>query len=297
MSFRIEQIELFLATVELGSFAAAGDRLNLPHPTVSRHIKQLEETLGQPLFDRSRRKVTLNEFGQEFTLYARKLVEASTSIQQFAEGCRAKPSGNLVIESLPVITQLLITHFEHRFSKDYPDITLTFKTLKGGEVEQPFLGDIRLQASLPENENLIARSFISFERDFFASPNFVEQYGPFLHPSDLEKVPCIQVEGDRPWIYRQHGKTQFLDISPVLVLDMGYLALSAALNHRGVVWLSQTVIEKELSSGELIPLFDAKFQHSHPIYLIYKKKDYRPPKERVFIDSLISMFEGLTRSK
>ncbi|TCI02697.1 LysR family transcriptional regulator [Corallincola luteus] len=295
MSLRLEQIKLFLAVVELGSFAAAGDKLNLPQPTVSRHIKQLEDTLGIHLFDRGKRKVTLNEFGHGFLHYANRIYAANNDALMFAEGCSSTPSGNLVIEAVPGICEILLRHFDEKFAQQYPEIKLSFRSLRSSDGDKPLQGDIRIHMQKPKEENLIARTFIDIERDFYATPDFIARYGPFSHPSQLQCVPCIQIcadtESPEQWMYLEHNRIQTLDIQPILTVDIGYLAISAAINNRGVIWAPPILIAENLERGELVPLFKQQFTYTHPVYLIYRSNHYQPPKERVFIASLLAQFD------
>src|SRR4051794_41612385 len=54
----------FLAIVRYGGFHRAADALHLTQPAVSRHIRRLEEQLGEPLFARSGRGVQLTAHGE-----------------------------------------------------------------------------------------------------------------------------------------------------------------------------------------------------------------------------------------
>lgn len=66
----------FLTLSELKNFNSASERLFLSQPTLSRHIKELEDELGVTLFNRSTRRVELTECGQYFLPFAKLIVDA-----------------------------------------------------------------------------------------------------------------------------------------------------------------------------------------------------------------------------
>ena len=70
----VASIRSFLAVAEMGGVTRASTQLNVSQPAVSLQIKRLEETLGQPLFERDRRGLTLTAAGEQFLGYARRLL-------------------------------------------------------------------------------------------------------------------------------------------------------------------------------------------------------------------------------
>ena len=63
---RLTQMATFVKTVELGSFSAAADDLNLSPQLVGKQVKMLEQHLGVSLLHRTTRRQSLTDFGREF---------------------------------------------------------------------------------------------------------------------------------------------------------------------------------------------------------------------------------------
>ncbi len=78
---KLQQIETFFWTVNLGSFAAAAERLHATQSTVSMRIRELERTLGVDLFDRSQRSARLTPKGRELMEYAGRLLDLTGEIE------------------------------------------------------------------------------------------------------------------------------------------------------------------------------------------------------------------------
>ena len=81
-SLKIQSLREFLTLSEVKNFNSAAERLFLSQPTISRHIKELEDELGVTLFSRSTRRVELTEYGKYFIPYAQRIVSAENEYIQ-----------------------------------------------------------------------------------------------------------------------------------------------------------------------------------------------------------------------
>lgn len=120
---KIQQMRHFLLIVEEGGFRAAADRANRTQAALSASIKELEKSLGQPLFE-SGNKATLSAFGlsalpkiQQFMLVYRALEEDLKSVA-------AGDKGKIRIASVPSLVTKLLPNVLAEYSKRYPDIEI-----------------------------------------------------------------------------------------------------------------------------------------------------------------------------
>jgi DNA-binding transcriptional LysR family regulator len=121
----IQQFQYFLAIVENGSFSAAADELYISQSSLSKQIISLEKELGFPLFDRSKRQITLTPAGENLVPYARNLV---TEYQRMmAEMGKYKKTPSFSILAIPVIAQYGIPSHLASFNSAYPNIVFTLE--------------------------------------------------------------------------------------------------------------------------------------------------------------------------
>ncbi|MEU6383667.1 LysR family transcriptional regulator [Streptomyces bauhiniae] len=85
----LAHLAAFTATADEVSFSRAADRLGIAQPLLSRRIKSLETHFGGQLFDRSRRQVTVTEFGTSLLPYARDVLERAGRLDEAARSARA----------------------------------------------------------------------------------------------------------------------------------------------------------------------------------------------------------------
>lgn len=138
----LRHIHYFLAVAEHGSFTRAASALYVSQPALSQQIKQLEETLGAILFDRSGRTVRLTDAGEVYARYAQQALRELSAGERAIHDVDNLSRGALRIAINPTFTGYLLGPLVARFHQQYPSITLAIR-----EMPQDLLAD-RLDLAL-----------------------------------------------------------------------------------------------------------------------------------------------------
>ncbi|HGA2318282.1 TPA: transcriptional regulator CynR [Pseudomonas putida] len=135
-------IQYFLAVAEHLSFTRAAAALHVSQPALSQQVRQLEESLGAQLFDRSGRTTRLTDAGEVYLRYARRaaqeLQEAKRAIHDVSDLTR----GSLRMAVTPTFTTYLVGPLVETFYNHYPHITLDVRELSQERMEDELLGDL-----------------------------------------------------------------------------------------------------------------------------------------------------------
>ncbi|WP_170134936.1 LysR family transcriptional regulator [Acuticoccus kandeliae] len=125
INFKLAEIATFIAVAELGSFRAAATKLNVSQSTVSVRVRQLEESLGIRLFQRSTRQVVLTSGGSRLLDAARDaLGELEKLSRQLREEGELK-QGRVALTALPTVAASLLPRVLLAFHKRYPMVEVT----------------------------------------------------------------------------------------------------------------------------------------------------------------------------
>lgn len=138
--FDLAQLRTFLAVVGTGSFTRAGEQLGLSQPTVSQHIRRLEEFMGRSLLVRDTRKVALTDNGQALAGFARQMLETNDeALSYFSEETamrgrlRFGAADELALTELPSILRA--------FRVDHPRINLELTVTQSGTLQRRLIGN------------------------------------------------------------------------------------------------------------------------------------------------------------
>ncbi|MEN5302656.1 transcriptional regulator CynR [Pseudomonas sp. TWI628] len=132
-------IQYFLAVAEHLSFTKAAAALHVSQPALSQQVRQLEESLGAQLFDRSGRTTRLTDAGAVYLLYARRayqeLQEAKRAIHDVSDLSR----GSLRVAVTPTFTTYLVGPLIEAFHSRHPKITINLREISQERIEELLL--------------------------------------------------------------------------------------------------------------------------------------------------------------
>lgn len=115
-------LRYFIAVVETGNFTRAAERAFVTQPTLSAGIKKLESQIGQPLFERTNRRVFLTDAGTRFLPRAKAIMHECNLAMQAIEGSEDKPVLRLGL--LMTLAHRRVGEFLMEYKKFEPDITI-----------------------------------------------------------------------------------------------------------------------------------------------------------------------------
>lgn len=191
------QLESFLTIAQLGSFAAAAERLHVSQSTISARIQELEEDLGVSLFDRTHRQVHLTLKGRELLVYAE---QASALFSEIKEqiGSTKSLTGVLRIGVAELVAISWLPKFARLVREQYPGIVIEFQVgLNPFLIDGVRSGDLDLAiVAGPATDS-------TFTAMHLGTVHFVWMCSPSLHdsnellePRDLRRWPVIYLGTD-----------------------------------------------------------------------------------------------------
>ena len=120
---KIQQLRHFLLVVEEGGFRAAADRAHRTQAALSASIKELEKSLGQPLFE-SGNKATLSAFAEACLPKIQQFMLVYQALEEDLKSIAAGDKGKIRIASVPSLVTKLLPNVMAEYSKRYPDIEI-----------------------------------------------------------------------------------------------------------------------------------------------------------------------------
>lgn len=123
----IHQLTYFVAVAETGSFSRAAERCNIAQPSLSQQIQKLEAELGEPLFDRLRRRVVLTDAGCSLLPRAVNILAELRDIKRSVNQDADSAQGMLTVGFIPTIAPFVLPCVIKRFSHEFPGARLVVR--------------------------------------------------------------------------------------------------------------------------------------------------------------------------
>lgn len=120
----LKQFRYFEALARHGHFGRAADTCAISQPALSMQIKELEETLGTPLFERTARQVRLTTFGEDFAVRIRDILRGVEDLEDLARMSSKQMAGRLRIGVIPTIAPYLLPRILGRLNHTHPELDI-----------------------------------------------------------------------------------------------------------------------------------------------------------------------------
>jgi len=118
----LDQLRYFLRVAERQNFTRAAEDLAISQPALSRSIQKLEEELGQPVFERRTRSLSLTDAGALLQARAQQVLTLLEDTR--AEITDDGQSGRVRIGAIPTIAPYFLPDVLRKFSREFPKATL-----------------------------------------------------------------------------------------------------------------------------------------------------------------------------
>jgi DNA-binding transcriptional LysR family regulator len=286
---RLEAMSMLIKVVEVGSFSAASKVLNVPLPTLSRKVSELENQLGVRLLHRTTRKLSLTDSGADYISACKRIIEQVEEAERGVKGEYAEPKGNLVITApvmfgrlyvLPIVTEFLALHSNINVELILSDGNMN---LFENEVDMA----VRI-GPLPDS-SMIATQVGSIRVVTCANQQVLDEHSTLSSPNDLTHFPCVSLNIAKTiiqWSYRTPDtRTLFtVNVSSRLTVTDSESAVTAAIDGAGVTQQLHYQVKDAVDNGLLNILLPEFEPTKVPVHLIHKSRKYMPQKMKRFLD-------------
>src|SRR2546425_625297 len=195
----LRRLEVFAKVAELGSFSRAAEALFLTQPTISEHVRALEEELGVQLLDRLGRGATPTPAGQLVLGYALRVLALAREARQALDQFLGRMSGQLVVGGSTIPGEYVLPALIGQFKAKYPDISISLLIGSSRDVSE-WVEHGRVEIGVvgadPESRTLRSRALMADEM-------------------------VIVVPADHPWAARKSVALDDLTREPLILRERG----------------------------------------------------------------------------
>ena len=287
----LNDVQFFAAVVAQRSFSAAARLLGVPKSRVSRRIALFEERLGVRLLERSTRRLSVTEVGQQIYEHARAALVEADAIEDAALRSRAEPRGLVRISCplglTPSISQALPVLLE---KNPFLRVQLIVTNRRVDLIEEGVDISIRVREKLDTDSDLVVKRIGSSKRILVAAPTLLSTSGAPVAPADLSSYPLLNQQeqpGPSAWMLtNETGQEEVVAVRPRLSTgDFGVL-VGAASAGVGIALLPRADCRKELDPGALIEVLPGWSVADGILHLVFVSRRGMLPSVRAAIDFL-----------
>lgn len=142
INLEVSELQAFIAVAEKSSFKAAAESLFITQPALSRRIEKLEATLQTRLLERTTRRVSLTEAGQQFLKHAEAVVEELESALRGMAERSALRRETITLACVPSVANYLLPQVLADFAQDHPGVRMRIIDESAGQVLESVMSGV-----------------------------------------------------------------------------------------------------------------------------------------------------------
>lgn len=282
---RFDALQVLIAAVDAGSLSAGARALNVPLPSVSRKVAELERHLDTKLLVRTSRNVLLTDAGRDFVASGRRILDQLHEAERRATGEYQAPRGELTITMPVEFGRRYVMPVAMDFLSRQPDISLNIISMDRSLQMLEEHVDVGVRLGALVDSSLVAVKVGELHMVTCASPAYVEQQTAMVGqaPKNGQSVRFPALDGPW-WETAAAGAGDYTAPAIRLRANTAGVAVQAALRGVGILKVLNYLVADELRSGALVRIPE---DHAHapvPVHLIYPNQGLLPLKVRSFLD-------------
>ena len=290
------RLRQFLAIYDCGSLGQAAEELHITQPALSKSLRQLEDEMGVPLFERVPSGVVPTVYGEALSGHIRIIESEFRNAEAEIASLQGATKGHLYIGVGPSMAPHVVPNVALRLSRQKPGITMTIVeglsedhllALRRGEL------DLAVGTWPPVNEKTLASEAVLVDR--------VSVIAGAGHPLagmrncqlvDLLEYPWVLPPHSQRW--RNHLDEIFLKRGlelpdPSMTTNSPTLLRSVLLGNRYLSFLPQLCVQDDLAEGRIITLPVEGVDETVDVNLTYRKRTVVSPICHAFVEILREM--------
>lgn len=286
----IQQLKVFAEITRCNTLSEAADKLSLKQPTVSFHLRKLEDEVGEDLLRKKMNRIRLTEAGAALLPYARKITALMEEAETLMKEHRKLGHRKLRIGASYTPATYFLPPLMGAFQVHYPNV-LTLLTVKKADAILKLLREYEVDVVIVSlrNEPLEGLNVVSLSED---------ELKLIMLPSHrLAEKLHLELDDLREEAFLAHepGSTS-RDLSDAWANDVGFhmdikMELGAietikeSIKHNlGIGILPYRSVEKEIELGELFMHDLPGYVNQRHICLVYRQEDILSPQVQTFIE-------------
>lgn len=288
---------VFAKVVELKSFSAAAERLDMSRSVISKHVARLERSLGVRLLNRTTRRLSLTDAGSAVLGHCARISEEAEASEVAASAFASTPRGVLRVSSHNAFGRMYIAPALADLLHRNPDlgVEMVMTDRLVDLVKERF--DVAVTSEIIPGANLVVCRLAPLRWVVCATDDYLLRHGAPRQPADLEHHNCIyfhsQVTPGNVWRFRGPGGELTVRVKGNFRVNNSEAVREAALRGLGVALLPTFTLGRGLEPSPLrmllcdyVPtgIFDTH------LFLHYVSGRLVPPKVRACVEFLVERF-------
>jgi DNA-binding transcriptional LysR family regulator len=287
----LNEFVTFVSIAEAGSFSLAAEKLGISKALATKHVAELEHSLGVKLLHRNTRRIGLTAAGEMFLERCKQLLAQAEAAVHDLEKFRSSPVGHVKVSSAMAFGRIHLVPLIARFLEANPGISVELHlTDRFADLVTSGEDVVIRTAAEPRLLSLVAKPLAPWRWILCAAPSYLERHGSPQQPQELVAHNCIVYSSNVDGIWRFSGAVgeESVRVRGNFKANNADGVLQATLQGLGIAAITTMAAAGEVRAGRLVRLLPEWQLPNGVLYAAHLPNPTMPLCVRTFIQFLQS---------
>ncbi len=290
---KLKNMQVFCRIIELGTFSAVANEMNISTMMVSKYMAHLEKSLAVTLLNRTTRRLSLTEAGERYYQRCKQLLEDLNELDDQVQQLGQSATGTLKIIAPIDFGGLYMVPAIEAYQQQFSEVKVLMSLDNSSTNLSEGKFDIAILVTDTLELGIVAKKIAETKLCAYAAPSYLKEFGVPQHPDDLLSHRCLHYM-DTPhkekWIFNNQGEPIKVKLAWHFASNNGRALCQAAALGMGIVQAPELSVAQYLQERKLVEILQDYRLAALPIYATYQKRKFSPTKLTTFIEFLTSYF-------
>ncbi|MFN4283157.1 MAG: LysR substrate-binding domain-containing protein [Alphaproteobacteria bacterium] len=282
----LNKLNTFVRVAERRSFTKAATDLRTTPSVVSNRMRELEESLGFSLMNRSTHGIVLTEAGEGLYRNCLEMLERIDSYVVEERNLQSGPFGTLRVQTTAYYAQAVLAPLVMEFSRRHSGLRIHLSAVEDGSASLEESFDVIIASRKPTSPGMVGEDLGEVPYAICAAPDYLRRAGRPERPQDLRDHACLfnPLDGPKEWPFKVGGRLSHVPVDGPLSSNSDAVLLRMAAAGCGLARVPRALAADALRDGAVETVLDAATRPSERLTLYRSKAKTLPAKTTDFID-------------
>jgi DNA-binding transcriptional LysR family regulator len=220
-------------------------------------MKELEESLGFALLNRSTHGLVLTEAGEELFQHCLQMLSKLDDYVTERRNTEAGPFGTLRIQTTGDYARFVLAPLMVKFAENRPGVRVHMSVVPSNVVSVEEGVDVVVSSQKPSLPGIVGHDLGTVRHVICAAPDYFKKFGRPKTPQDLRRHNCLVdlYSGPKSWPFQNSSRPLLVEVKGSLSSNSNAVLVQMALDGYGIVRTPLHAVKTEIADGRLDVIF------------------------------------------
>ena len=253
----LNKLNTFVRVAQCQSFTKAAAELRTRPSVVSKRMKELEESLGFSVLNRSTHGLALTEAGRGLFQQCLEILAKLDNYVTERRNIETGPFGTLRVQATSDYSRFILAPLTTQFVEQHPGVRVHLSVVPENLISAEDGFDIIVSSQKPSLPGVVAHDLGAIRHVICGSPQYFRKFGRPKTPQDLREHNCLAdlYSGPKSWPFRNSPRPLLVEVKGSLSSNSSAVLIRMALNGSGIIRVPLHAVQKEIADKKLDVIF------------------------------------------